>query len=388
MTDTTFAELDQLQQSQGPAAAIERLIETLRSQKDYRRLFDALMLRKKLELGLPLVDPASLDVPEDKRREVEDAFIATAREVGHLFLAAGDIPQAWVYFRTIQEPEPVREAIEAADAQPEADERTEELIQVALGEGANPAKGLALLLHTHGTCNTITAFDQHMHILSPQDRRRAAAMLVGQLYDDLRHTLRHEVEQKLAGVSPPNTVRELIAGRDWLFAEGNYHVDVSHLNSVVRFARFLEADDPELRQVIELAEYGSRLSAQFQYPGDPPFDEFYPAHIQFFKALADEDRDAALGYFRKKLADEPDAEDKPMLAYVLTDLLLRCGRQDDAIEVAAEHLSDIEDPQTFSFTRLCRQGARFDLLQTTARRKGDLVGYTAAVLQQRMNGHQ
>ena len=32
---------------------------------------------------------------------------------------------------------------------------------------------------------------------------------------------------------------------------------------------------------------------------------------------------AALDYFRQKLAEEPDEHDKPLLAYVLVDLLMR-----------------------------------------------------------------
>ena len=70
-----------------------------------------------------------------------------------------------------------------------------------------------------------------------------------------------------------------------------------------------------------------------------------------------------------------------MLAYVLVDLLVRIERIDAALELAKEHLKDVEDPAGFSFASLCQQAGRMDLLQTVAREKGDLVSYTAALLQ-------
>jgi hypothetical protein len=382
MSEQTFQELDQLHAGRGAAAAIERVIETLRQNRDYHRLFDALLLQKKFEMGLPLAQPTSFDdVSEAKREEFEEAYIAAARQVGELLLAEGRLSQAWIYFRTIREPERVRDAIEAIDIRNELDEATEDVIQVALYEGANPVKGLEIMLRTHGTCNTITTLDQQMHLLSPADRHRAATLLVRNLYDDLKHTLQRDVERRLALVPPAETVRELIAGRDWLFEEGNYHIDVSHLNAVVRFARSLEVGSPELKKAIELAEYGSHLAPQFQYAGDPPFDDFYPAHVQFFRILDGDNRDAALGYFRDKLTAEPDAEDRQLIAYVLVDLLLRVDRLDEALEVAEQHLQNIPDSAGFSFAQLCQQAGRMDALRRVARAKGDLVSYTAALVQ-------
>ena len=195
-----------------------------------------------------------------------------------------------MYLRTIGEPEKVAEALDAIDAGREIDEQTEQLINIALYEGANPVKGLEMMLRSHGTCNTVTALDQQIQELKPEDRKKAASLLVNELYGDLCQTVQHEVEQRMALAPPGDSLRELIAGRDWLFAEDNYHIDVSHLNAVVRFSRFLDDGCAELPKAIQLAEYGANLSSQFHYAGDPPFDDFYPAHVQFFKALADENR--------------------------------------------------------------------------------------------------
>ena len=85
-----------------------------------------------------------------------------------------------------------------------------------------------------------------------------------------------------------------MAGREWLLANDSYHIDVSHLNAVVRFARALDRECPELDLALQLAEYGARLAPQYQYAGTPPFEEFYPAHIRFLGALLGRDIEGGL----------------------------------------------------------------------------------------------
>ena len=381
MNEKDFDALNDVSRSDGAAAAIARLIVMLREQQEYHRLFDALLLQKKFEIGAPLARPTSLDdVPDDRRDEFEAAYVDAAREVGQLLLESGGISQAWVYFRTIQEPEWIRKAIDDIGPEHELNEQTEELIQIALYEGAHPVKGLEMLLHTHGTCNTITALDQSLAQLGDEQRRQAAELLVNTLYEHLSHTLLSEVRQRIPSIQPDSSIRELIAGRDWLFEDGNYHIDVSHLSSVVRFARALDASSPAMDKAIELAEYGSRLADQFQYPGDPPFDEFYPAHMWFFNVLTGHDREAGLDWFRAKLDGDPGTEDKRMVAYVIVDLLVRVEDFDRALELAKEYLTDIDESGGFAFSELCRKANRLDTLQDVARQTGDAVTYTAALV--------
>jgi hypothetical protein len=382
MTSPSFATLEEARQSGGPAATIERLIGVLREQKEFHKLFDALLLKRKFEMGLPLSRPTSFDdVPAERQAEFESSYVAAAREVGNLLLASGEIPQAWLYFRTIREPQAVADAIARLDVSSEYSERTDSIINVALYEGANPVKGLEMLLRTHGTCNTITAFDQQIHQIQPVDRGRAAALLVRDVYQGLASNVRREIEHK-QGQSPLDaSLHDLLCGRDWLFADGNYHIDVSHLNSVVRFARFLEGADPELALAMELAEYGSHLAQQFQYPADAPFDDYYPAHLNYFQVVADKDREAGLDYFRGKLAATEDERDRPLVAFVLVDLLVRIGRDAEALAIAEQHLKHVEEPSGFSFGELCRRVGRLDTLRSAARERGDLVAYAAALIE-------
>lgn len=376
----SFSQLTEVKPS-GATAVFEKLLGSLKANKDYHRLFDATLMRKKQELGLPLLRPTSLDdVPTEKRTEFEKTYVEAAREVGQLFLDAGQIANAWLYFRTIREPEPVAKALAAMPSRREPGDETEELIQVALFEGANPTKGVEWMLKTHGTCSTITSLEQQMARLPANDRKNCAAILVKHLYTDLTESVSADVQRRMALAPPTDSLREAIAGRDWLFQEGNYHIDVSHLNAVVRFARFLDKSSPELKLAIELAEYGSHLDPQFQYPGDPPFDEFYPSHRHFFLALSGEKVDEALAYFKEKLNAEPDDADKQLIAYVLVDLTSRIGRWDDAVQLAEQHLLNLEESSSFSFGELCRDAGRMDVLQRVAQSKNDLVTFTAALL--------
>jgi hypothetical protein len=366
---TAFDRIAELKSAEGPQAAIDLLIETLHNEKNYHRVFDAMLMKKKAELGLPLLHPTSLDdVPADQRTDFEKHYVECAREVGTLFLKNDQLGEAWVYFRTIQEPEPVAEALETATL-PDDYEKSQELINIALYEGANPVRGLQFLLQSNGTCNTITAMDQAMQGLDGQNRQKAAAMIVQHLYNELIMTVKSEVERRMP--LPPSakepTLRELIMGREWLFQEGNYHIDVSHLNSVVRFARFLDPGTPELEQAVQLAEYGCNLDTQFQYPGEAPFEEFYPSHLHLLNVLLGRNVEESLAYFQQKLDAEPDEPDQQMIAYVMVDLLVRCDLIDQAMEVAGKHLRFLDEP-TFSFAELCTKAGKLDVCQGRSRR--------------------
>ena len=382
MSENLYDQLHSLHQNGNTEAALDRLIESLREQKRWHKLFDALMLQCKAKLGLPVSRPSSLqDVPQEQRKEVEAAYVAAAREVGQAFLDAGDIPSAWMYFQVIREPEPVKQAIEKLPLSTNTDDTAEQVMRIALFEGVHPTKGVEMMLSLHGTCSTITSLDQAIGQLPQEDRQACSAIMVRDLYRDLRENVEREVQQKIPTLPPGTPLKELIAGRDWLFEGGNYHIDVSHLNSVVRFARSLESTE-ELELALELAEYGRRLDSQLQYGGDPPFEDFYPAHIQFFHVLLDRDRDDGLAYFREKLDQEPDERDKPLLAYVLVDLLMRSGRQDEAVDLARQFLTNLSEDVALSYFELCAGAARYDALRESARGNDDPVTFAAALVEE------
>jgi hypothetical protein len=301
--------------------------------------------------------------------------------VGERLLADGQIGPAWVYFQAIRETEPIRAAVEAFAVPRESSPQSEELLELALFKGLHPRKGVEIMLRTHGTCSTITALDQSFPRLSADDRAKCAALMVQSLHADLLQNVQREVTQKLPFATPAKTLRELIAGREWLFAEQNYHIDVSHLQAVVRFARSLPPGDPALALASDLADYGVNLAPQFQYHGEVPFQDFYPAHRQFFRFLQDEDRDSAADYFRQRLAAEPDPADQALAAYALVDLLVRVDRFAEALPIAEQYLLEGDQEFAGAFAELCEKAGRFDVLQQAADRRGDAVTFAAALLQ-------
>ena len=385
MSDSPFQELRNTRTGTTGAEVFSRLADLLRERKDYHKLFDALCLMKKHAMGLPLGKPTSFeDVPAARRDEFEQTYMSAAREVGQLLLADNKPAQAFIYFHAIRETEPIRAAIEQFPIPRETSEASEEMLELALFKNVHPVKGIQIMLRTHGTCSTITALDQSFARLPPEDRSACAALMVNTLHGELLASVQREVSQKMPFAPPAKTLRELIAGREWLFAENNYHIDVSHLHATVRFARSLshEQHANELTLACDLTEYASQLAPQFQYAGEPPFQDYYPAHREFFKVLLNVDRDAALGYFQKQLASEPDAPDQALIAYVLVDLLVRIDRFNDAIPIAEQYLLTGDEDFAAAFTELCEKAGRFDVLERTAEVRGDLVTFATALVRQ------
>lgn len=384
MDPTLFDQIEQAMSGQGPQGALEALTVSLKSQHDWHNLFDARMLQAKFALGLPLSRPTSLqDVPEPLRKNVEESYAQAAREAGQGFLSQGDLANAWMYFKVVRDPEPVSQALENLPDEIDDYERLDRLVQIALYEGVNPEKGIRWMLKGHGTCSTITALDQVLPQLSQQQRAGCARLMVRSLYDELVETVRRHVEQRIPMLPPAEPLSKLILGRDWLFEGGSYHTDVSHLSSIVRFARSIEPPAEELELARQLAQYGSQLDKSLQYGGEPPFLDFYPAHIHFFNVLLDQQRAAGLQYFRRQLELEPDEQDKPLLAYVLVDLLVRSGQLDEAVDIAARYLTNLGEDVSMSFDELCQNAGRLDVLQRVRKEQGNLVGFTAALVRAR-----
>jgi len=380
---TLYEQIEQTHAQQGAAAALEQLVTGLRERKEWHQLFDALMLQKKFALGLPLSRPASLqDVPESHRREIEDAYLLAAREAGTGLLNDGDIPNAWMYFKAIREPEQIAQALENLPEQMTDDERLDQMVHLALNQGVHPAKGIRLTIRAHGLCSAITALDQNLSHLTPGQRGECAKIMVRTLYTELQEAVQRHVEQRIPMLPPQQPLDKLIAGRDWLFEGGNYHTDVSHLSSVVRFARSIEPPAEELDLAIQLAQYGAKLDRQLQYGGDPPFTDMYLAHLHFFNILLDRNREAGLKYFRSQLEAEPDPQDQPIYAYVLVDLLVRCGQLEEAVAIAERYLGNVSDEVNVSFDELCLEAGRLDILKKVRQEQGNFVGFTAAVVRE------
>ncbi len=381
-----FETIDGALKDGGPGEALGRLVVLMEAREEARGLLDALLLKARHDLGLPLIPSGGLaDLPEPVRSQYEERYVEAIRRVGGRLLEAGEIAAAWPYYRAIGETGPVVQAIDAFDPAATADERLGQVVDVAFNQGAHPARGFALILEHYGACSAITAFEH----LPPDAATRLACAdrLVRHLHAQLAASLRGEIARRGQPAPPEGTgLPGLMAGRDWLFAEDAYHLDVSHLGAVVRLAPILE-DPGTLALAVELTDYGRKLSDRHKYEGEPPFERTYEDHGLYLGALIHRDVDAALAAFRGKLPLPPPAPEgsfeDSLPAQVFVRLLARLGLLEEAIEVAGAHLRGRPESALIcpGLAELCRRAGRPDRLAQLSRDHGDLVNYAAAILQ-------
>lgn len=377
------SEFDQLQETierDGVAAALAQLAGYLRENKQYHELFEALKMKARHELGLPLTyHDAGDELDESTRTKLEDGLISACRDVGMALLREGAVREGWMYLRPVGD-------IAAASAEIAKIEANEEnldaLIEVALHEGVDPKRGYALVLEHHGTCNAITTYESAVVRQSKAAQQAAAGLLVEHVHRELLATLRADIAQQQGAEPSESTLKELVADRDWLFGEHSYHLDTTHLASTVRFSRLLE-DETQLRLALDLTAYGRRLSSQFQYKGDQPFEDIYPSHSLYLGALLGEDVDAAVDYFRERAEtlDPLEHGGAPVESYV--QLLDRLGRYEPAIGTLLEFAQ--KQPEAASqaiplMLELSQKAGKFDELTAYCRQRGDVLGYATAAL--------
>ena len=377
MDPKLFDELEQTLRQAGPTAAIERLCRQLEESKDYAGLFYALLMKKRYELGVsPVPTGSNQDLPAAAHHAFEDGIRAAAQTVGHLYLSDGQIPQAWAYYRMIGETAPIAEALEKVEF--EADQDCQPIIDIAFHQGVLPVKGFEWVLQRYGICSAITTLSGGELPFPPEVRAACVRKLVRALVAELLERLRGEIVRQQGFEPTGKTVRELIAGRDWLFADDFYHIDLSHLNATVQMAIQLDGGE-ELQLARELCAYGQRLSPRFRYQSDPPFDDQYVDYDKYLAILTGEDVEGGLAHFRAKAAAADPETVGTFPAEVLVNLLLRLGRADEALEVTRQHLVKLGEARLScpNLVELCQKTGRYDVLAEVAREQGHVVNFVA-----------
>jgi hypothetical protein len=386
MDSAIFDELQRTLAAEGPDAAARRLCDRLRENKDYTSLFYALLLKKRQQLGIsPIPTGPAADLPESTHDEYEEAIRQAGRQVGELYLQEGLLAQAWLYYRMLNEPEPVRRALDAYE--PKEDEDMQTLVQIAFYEGVHPRKGFDWLLHRFGLCNAITTLSSQELPHPPEVRQYCIQSLVRALYAELRERLVAEIERHEDKPPAEENIRQLLAGRDWLFSDDSYHIDLSHLSSVMQMSMHL-LPCHELEMARELCDYGQRLSGRFVSPGDPPFEDQYRAIGSYLAILAGDNVEEGLNYFRQQ-AEQADPETVGTYpAQVLVNLLLRLNRPAEALAVARKYLASADNRQLScpSIVELCQKVGDYRTLADVAREQGDPVHFLAGLLARSKSG--
>jgi hypothetical protein len=285
------------------------------------------------------------------------------------------------------EPEPMRRALEAYE--PQEGEDLQPVVQLAFYEGVHPTRGFDLILSRFGICNAITTLSNPELGHPAEVRQYCLQRLVRALYAELRERLAAEVERQEgkrpaeAEVPPdtPGVVLRLISGRDWLFGDDFYHIDVSHLSSVVQMSMHL-TPCPELGLARELCACGKRLTGRFIGAGEPPFEEQYRAYDIYLSALTGEDVEGGLSYFHEQVEKNDVESAGTYPAEVLVNLLLRLDRPAEALAVSRKYLAAI-DPRRLTcpgITELCQKTGDYRTLAGAAREQGDVVHFLAGLL--------
>jgi hypothetical protein len=380
METQTYDDLQQSLATAGPAAAIEQLCTVLRDKKDYANLFYALLLKKRVELGVsPIPTGPAQDLPAELHESYEETIRQAGRLVGGLYLQEGDLVHAWAYFRMLGEPEPVRAALE--NAQPGESENCQQLVDIALHQGVHPKKGFDLLLSHFGICSAITTISGQEFPHGVEVRDYCIKRLVRALYDELCDRLRGEITRQEGKEPQARSVPALIAGRDWLFQDDFYHVDVSHLSAVVQMSVHLGPSE-ELTLARQLCTYGQKLSPRFQYASDPPFENMYRDYGIHLAVQAGENVEAGLAHFRQKAAEADPETVGTYPAEVLVNLLLRVNRPREALQEARRYLARRDERQLTcpSIVELCQRTGDYATLTEVAREQDNPVYFVAGLV--------
>ena len=366
-----------LQQSQSdPTALVQRMVQHFRDQQRPVELFEALKMQVRNRLGLPLIAPE--DEPrlaDDVDRQIESGLLDACREVGEMMIALGRVREGWMYLRPTGDVARAAELIGAVEVN---EENVDDMVQVLLHEGVDVARGYQLLIDRNGTCNSITTYEQQIAMRGKRDRQAAARCLLDHFYYELSEAVRGDISRNEAPAAPDETLGQMLQKRSWLVTDGGYHLDTTHLSSVIRLARVLD-DHPSLQKAWELTQYGRRLHHQFQYPGDEPFVDFYPSHAAYFNILLGRDVEIGLDVFQRKAmtADMQKVGTAPMEVYV--DLLNRCGRPVAAIDTALKLVPDSVPSQRIVplLIEMAETCGHFQPILDFCRKRQDVLGYTA-----------
>ena len=331
---TPFEQLQQITDDQGVEAGLDFLEQHVRRNQDYAQLFEVLKMRVRHAMGLPILYSQTRDnLSEADQRKLENGLLAACREVGTLFFKQGDLARGWSYLQPVGDRELNERLVRGVSLD---NANADDVIEISVSQGAAPEYGFQLLLQRYGTCDAITTFDQIAHGHGVECQRAMAGSLLEHLYDELVGNLLDSVPELKSSVGETRSLAAILdSGK--IESGGDCVVDATHLASVVRISRILNA--PKLIQKAwELSRFGDGLAEDVKYPGEVPFEDVYSDHLRYYSTLLGRDVDVGLEHFRKKIDQHDTAQYGGLVIETYVGLLARVGRNDQAIDVLAEQL--------------------------------------------------
>lgn len=381
----------------GPDAMFDELAASLAARHRWHAVFDTRLMQARVALGLPPTGDIG-SVSAEVRDRLDERSLAACREAGWPLLDEGHVAAAWMYLRAAAEPAQVATRLADLAARfedapgsddEEAQRRLQELVGIALWEGVDPALGIRLVIRTQGTCNSITAYEQAVSRLPATRQQPAATALVEHLHGEVCANLATDLDRRGIPLPPAHaaapSIVALLDAAGGLQGDPSVHIDVSHLQSVLRIARVC-TDEPTIRRCHELACYGCRLPEEVTYPGEPPFERVAIASRHFYGAQLGIDVAAAIGFFRAEALKARIEEAGTLPADTLVVLLWRLGRASEALHAAVERPAGDGMPSTMqaagmlpSLVELATAAGDFGPLRRACREQGDEITFAATL---------
>jgi len=380
--ENDFREIQDCVLAKGPEEALAQLATRLQAESRYHEYFEARLMQCRYQAGLPVGAHFQLEeVPESVRDTLEKTYLAICGDTGRLFLAADKLREAWMYLRTVDDREAMREAFATTEVNAE---NIDSVLEIAIYEGVDLAFGFKHLLAEMGTCNAITTYESVMPAQGMFQRKQIAGLLIEHLHKELASNF-HAALNTEAPEEPfaSNTLSRLLQGCDGEFGEYTVHVDASHLSSVVRFAEIVEKKE-HLQRAYDLTLYGKRLHQNFHFPCPAPFEDIYESHRLLFGSQLGQEVDAAVDYFRTQAEQAHREEGTSWPAEVYVMLLDRLGRFPEALLAGIEMLPPDRQLEGAapSLLELATKSGDYEPLLRHYQQRGELLTFTAALIQQ------
>ena len=399
------AQLTATLEANGIDAMFQKLEDSLRDSRRWHSLFDARLLRARATLGLPLIGPVT-DADKKTKQKLDEETIAACREVGWKLLDEGQIASGWMYLRAaVETHEVVDKLSQMASDLLEQEENVnsdeeyqplQEIIQLALWENLDPALGIRVMLAVQGTCNAVTAYEQSVSGLPPAQQEPVAKIMVEHLHNEVFENLASDlIERGLVSTNHVDKIKnrkgtlvDLLGAVGDLLDEESIHVDASHLQAVLRFARIC-TDIADIQRAHALACYACRLPKEFRYPGDSPFTDFGNSSRLFFSAQLGEETDQAISFFKQE-AEQANEYDAPAAWDVLAVLAARINRPDDALSAILARPAETDPSQNSQLAatlpplvELSHKACGGEKLRAACIERDDPITYAASLVRDR-----
>lgn len=375
-TSAVFDSLESKIANDDKFAALQDLAEYFTAQQQYHHLFEALKMQARLKLGLPITFNQPIDsLPLGIRQQFDQLLLDACQAVGKLFWESGRIAEGWTYLQPCPDRDVVCDYFNRIEI---TDENIEEFIGIGIGESLNPEGGYRLVLDRFGTCNAITSYDSHAPQLAPQHQQAMATLLVNHFYKELTSNLAEVIFREEGTRTSEESLSELIADRDWLFSGGAYHIDTTHLASVVRIGRII-GEKTIIKKLVELCGYGMSLDTGLQFEGEPPFLDYYQDHELFYNALSGTDIEKATTHFESQLSklDVEQLGTPPFWEFVFwfENLGLENKAIDLILNVGLLRFGHVDWP---AMMEVARKANRTEEIAKFCQENEDLLGFTIA----------